>query len=434
MAPGSRSAPRRTPSTDRGRAMHRALLQAAEKALAAGGYHGTSVAGVCQAAGVSNAAFYQYFPDKEALFLELWGNLQALLLADLRRAVRRGFGLKGRVEAAAVALSELLVREGALFQVFREAEFVASATSQAFYRQLEAELPALLDAPSIDPAALTYFVLGAVYFNLVARAVWQVELSPLPTILDLLLHGMAPPGASPRLWQELPDLPAPPEEISERLPAASASSGSPATPGERRPVSRRGERTRARLLDAAGELFGTLGYHDCGTSKVAEAAGVAHGTLFRYFPTKLSLLTELVTRTRRRLQAAMASCTAGLEHRLQVEAQALRAFLRFIQRHPEAYRIVREAEFVERSIGAGYYLDLAERYRAALVPAMQLGQVRGMDPLALGLAIMGVGHYLGLRWPVWEQRGVPEATQRQVFDLMMVGVLGVVEGAGGAGG
>jgi len=404
--------------------MHSALLRAAEQCLLSGGYHGTSVAGVCQVAGVSNAAFYQYFPDKEALFLELWGNIEGLLLDDLRQAVSRGFGLKGRVEAAAVALSELLVREGALFQVFREAEFVASDTSHAFYRQLEAELPALLDAPGVDAAALTYFVLGAVSFNLVARAVWQVPLSPLPTILDLLLRGMAPADADPNLWRALPALPPPPDVQVERGgPRARAAGGSKP---RRKPG--RGERTRGRLLDAAGALFGTLGYHDCGTSKVAEAAGVAHGTLFRHFPTKLSLLEELVARTRRRLQVAMAHCTRGLQHRLQVETQALRAFFRFIERHPEAYRIVREAEFVERSVGAGYYLDIAESYRAALVPAMERGEVRAMDPLALGLAIMGVGHYLGLRWTVWEQRSVPEPVLTQVFELMMRGVLGVSEG------
>ena len=47
---------------------------------------------------------------------------------------------------------------------------------------------------------------------------------------------------------------------------------------EGRPLSKRGLDTRRRLLDAAEQVFGALGYHDASIVKVAEAAGVAAGT------------------------------------------------------------------------------------------------------------------------------------------------------------
>lgn len=411
--------PRRVPSTDRGRALRQGLLDAGRTAFLAGGYHGASVAGICQDAGVSNGAYYQYFQDKEELFLALWNDLQALLLTDLRAAVATGatYGLKGRVEQAASALTELLHRDRGLFQVFREAEFVATETSQSFYTTLEAELPRLLAvAPpeahfTPSPEALTHFVLGAVSFNVVARSIWGMEHHPLPTITDLLLHGMAPPGTGPSVW------------LHGGAPVGPAA---PPPPG---PALRKGERTRLRILDAARELFGTLGFHECGTAKIAEAAGVGQGTLYRHFKSKDGLLEELVRGTNRSLRTSVERATRaargdGPLHRLRVEVLALHGFLDFIPAHPQMYRVVREAEFARRELGRWYYTDLAGDYRTALERAMRRGEVRPLNPMALALAIMGIGHHLGLRWPVWQSAPVPDAVVDDTIRLMMTGVLG----------
>ena len=47
------------------------LLDAAEASFAQSGYEATSVATICQAAGVSKGAFYHHFASKQVLFLEL---------------------------------------------------------------------------------------------------------------------------------------------------------------------------------------------------------------------------------------------------------------------------------------------------------------------------------------------------------------------------
>jgi AcrR family transcriptional regulator len=52
---------------------------------------------------------------------------------------------------------------------------------------------------------------------------------------------------------------------------------------EGRPLSKRGLDTRRRLLDAAEQVFGALGYHGASVVKVAETAGVAAGTFYLYF-------------------------------------------------------------------------------------------------------------------------------------------------------
>jgi len=47
------------------------ILKAAEECFARGGYEATSVAEICERAGVTKGAFYHHFPSKQALFLAL---------------------------------------------------------------------------------------------------------------------------------------------------------------------------------------------------------------------------------------------------------------------------------------------------------------------------------------------------------------------------
>lgn len=53
--------------------------------------------------------------------------------------------------------------------------------------------------------------------------------------------------------------------------------------------------TRDRILKSALRLFAKLGYDGTTTRDLAEAAGIAEGTLFRYFSTKKAILIEVAT-------------------------------------------------------------------------------------------------------------------------------------------
>jgi AcrR family transcriptional regulator len=59
---------------------------------------------------------------------------------------------------------------------------------------------------------------------------------------------------------------------------------------------RSAEDSRARILDAAEELFTEVGYDATPTSRVAERAGVYKGLVFHYFARKIDLLLALVDR------------------------------------------------------------------------------------------------------------------------------------------
>jgi AcrR family transcriptional regulator len=55
-------------------------------------------------------------------------------------------------------------------------------------------------------------------------------------------------------------------------------------------VSERGRTTRARLIEATVRVVGEVGYPHATTRAIAEAAGVAEGTIYRHFPDKATLL------------------------------------------------------------------------------------------------------------------------------------------------
>ena len=55
-------------------------------------------------------------------------------------------------------------------------------------------------------------------------------------------------------------------------------------------MSSKRENTRARILQAAWQLFRQQGYQHTSTRAIAQAAGVADGTVFSHFNTKLDML------------------------------------------------------------------------------------------------------------------------------------------------
>jgi AcrR family transcriptional regulator len=54
-------------------------------------------------------------------------------------------------------------------------------------------------------------------------------------------------------------------------------------------MTQRGDRTRARLIEATVAIVGESGYARASTRAIAQRAGVAEGTIYRHFPDKTSL-------------------------------------------------------------------------------------------------------------------------------------------------
>src|SRR2546426_9873892 len=114
----------------------------------------------------------------------------------------------------------------------------------------------------------------------------------------------------------------------------------------REPQTARGQRTRAQLLDAAESVFGKKGFERASIAEITQAAGVALGTFYVYFPDKTSIFVELIDELGARLRRSIAEQVQGLTFRLEIERAGFRAFFEFAARHRELYKIVRPCEFV----------------------------------------------------------------------------------------
>ena len=177
-----------------------------------------------------------------------------------------------------------------------------------------------------------------------------------------------------------------------------------ATSVDGRPLSKRGERTRRKLLEAAEAVFAELGYHDASIVKITEAAGVGQGTFYLYFASKKGVFDELVVDLNHRVRQAMTEAASQGTTRAEMERLGFAGYFRFVADHPALYRIIRQAEFVSPEMLHLHYERLTSGYVTGLRQAMEAGEIAEGDPELLAWALMGIGELVGMRWILWAGR------------------------------
>lgn len=182
-----------------------------------------------------------------------------------------------------------------------------------------------------------------------------------------------------------------------------------------KPVTARGEATRRRLLNAAEQEFGTKGYHGASVSSITQRADIAQGTFYLYFHSKEEMFVTLVRDIGHQLRAHSAQAIAGATDRLEAERRGLEAFLAFTTRHRGLYRIVQESQFVDPQIFREYYEKLAEGYAEALGAAARKGELAPGDAEVRAWSMMGIGHFLGMKWCLWQKK---QPTQEVLDEVM----------------
>lgn len=179
----------------------------------------------------------------------------------------------------------------------------------------------------------------------------------------------------------------------------------PVTNSAKSPRTARGEQTRRKILDAARSEFGSRGFADTGITEITRAAKVALGTFYTYFDSKEEVFRALVQDMSEQVRLAVAPVLAEGRGTLEAEERALAAFLTFVGKHQQVYRIIDEAEFVDPAGFRAHYENTAARIAERLAEGASAGVMRApsgdLDAEVRAWAVMGINVFLGLRFGVW---------------------------------
>jgi AcrR family transcriptional regulator len=164
----------------------------------------------------------------------------------------------------------------------------------------------------------------------------------------------------------------------------------------------RSERTRLRIFDAAEEVFGSLGYHDASIVDITRAAGVAPGTFYVHFASKVELFRQLVRVRRAELQDVARKAAYKHEGGRKLVHAGFKAWFTWVAKHPSILRVMREAEFVETSLIEDLYRIHAREQAEGLQRSLDAGRVDPIDPEVVAWCLVGMVETVALRWIVWE--------------------------------
>ena len=191
---------------------------------------------------------------------------------------------------------------------------------------------------------------------------------------------------------------------------------------------RSAEATRARLLQAAREAFGKLGFVATRVDDIVEHAGMSHGTFYRYFQDKKDILVGLTQDVARTLYgtavAPPAEAAGGLRG---VVRERLGAFVRAYSRDWDVVRTWRQAEGVYPEVE-----EVRSRVRQSIIDAIAELLVQdgarerlapGVDPRMAASAFVVMAEGLADEW-LTAGRTIGEEDIDQLCDLWVRGTYG----------
>jgi AcrR family transcriptional regulator len=185
------------------------------------------------------------------------------------------------------------------------------------------------------------------------------------------------------------------------------------------------------ILAAARALASEGGIAVVQVAPVAERAGIAAGTIYRYFPSKTELVSELVASLARTEIAAIASAADAAPGPLSALAAAVATFgARALSDRRLAFALIAEPIGTEADAArVAYRKALAGEFEKRIRSALAGGHLPDQDPSAAAPALVGA-LIEGLIGPLAPQTGDDPAKGRaavQALTLLVLRALGVVD-------
>ena len=162
-----------------------------------------------------------------------------------------------------------------------------------------------------------------------------------------------------------------------------------------RAVRSRGQRTRARLIEAATAVFASKGFHATRVDDIVEAAETSHGTFYVYFATKEAVFDELVADVGAEMVELVDDLPAfGPDDEARAALRSwLERFAEFYARSGAILQAWTEVESAAEPAGATG-TDVLDHMSAAVGPRLAARDLPGgdprVDPTIAALALMSM--------------------------------------------
>lgn len=164
------------------------------------------------------------------------------------------------------------------------------------------------------------------------------------------------------------------------------------------PKTPKGIETLNNILSAATQLFYERGYHGANISDITKLAGVATGTFYVYFDSKISLYRYMLLQFGHSIRRELSEKTRNYATRRERERAGLLAWLEYVRAHPYVYNIIWESLYIDRKLFTEYYETFNDSYVSGLREAGDSGELADIDLNVLSYALMGISNFLGLKY------------------------------------
>jgi AcrR family transcriptional regulator len=402
----------------KGMATRTAILDAAHDVFKSMGYYGCSISEITRRCGVSTAAFYQYFKNKEQVFLELNDLIISRFTAKAESLPLSELDVVGRLREVIHLLFLHCKENFAFHKILGESELIDRVTIgyyesiARYYRNFIRDEAQLGNLRPLDPNMIAYGLIGICYFNSLDWGTDEEKLSSdqiVDWMVDLTLNGISGSKSWPKPagW----DI----HSLSDPQPL-NLKNGEPVT---------KGEKTRQAIFNAGEKILGQNGVNRANIAEITREAGVAQGTFYIHFDSKIDLVEGFVKYINHLLRRELQRYVCRTQDRREAERVGMLAFYRFLSRHRAIYRVVPEFEMIGREVGLWYYKKMAAGYAKGLEQGIERKEIRKLPVIFLVRSMMGLSHFIGLKWIIWvnnPQARVPSQVFEDIMDFIFWGL------------
>lgn len=168
---------------------------------------------------------------------------------------------------------------------------------------------------------------------------------------------------------------------------------------------------RAELLRVGREVLAEKGFEATTISEIVSRAGVAQGTFYLYFPSKISLIVTLAQEMQASIEDALRASYASSDHLSQMINRSVEAAFHIMGQYSDVLALIHsgirwlEAEEAHSHIFAPYHALIAEAIRRS----QNRGDVRAsINPEVTAVFIVGCIYYAADQCYVYHSAITPD--------------------------